>query len=64
MWGCEVIVGKIWSSSQDYYGFRVYCNSDLSDKIFDCLLTVMAKVQSVDRKTFLFDGDVNAHHKE
>ena len=34
-------------------------------KISDCLLTAMNKVQSVDTKTsFLFVGDVNAHHEE
>ena len=32
---------------------------------FYCLLTIIAKVQSVDRKaSFLFVGDVNAHHEE
>ena len=45
--------------------FGVCRNQELSDKIFACLLTVMAKVQSVDRKeSFLFVGDANAHHEE
>ena len=44
--------------------FGVYRNPDLSD-IFDYLLTPMAKVQSDDKKaSFLFVGDVNAHHEE
>ena len=45
--------------------FGVYRNPNLSDKIVDCLLTAIAKVQSVDRKAFfLFVGDLNAHHEE
>ena len=34
--------------------FNVYGNIDLSGKFFDCLVTAMAKVQSVDRKEFFF----------
>ena len=62
---CEVIVVRISSSSQNFRVFGVYRNPDLSDKIVDCLLTVMAKVRFVYRKAFfLFVGDVNAHHNE
>ena len=43
--------------------FGVYRNPDLSAKFFT-LLTAMAKVESVDRKaSFLFVGNVNAHHE-
>ena len=42
----------------------MYRNPDLSNKIFDCLLTARGNVQSVDRMaSFLFVGDVNAHHE-
>ena len=62
---CEVIIVRICSSSNNFYVFIVYRNPDLSDAFFDCLLTGMAKVQSVDRKaSFLVVGDVNAHHEE
>ena len=45
--------------------FAVYRHSDLSDNIFFCLLTAIAKVQFVNRKaSFLIIGDVNAHHEE
>ena len=45
--------------------FGVYWNLDSSDYIFDCLLTAMAKVPFVSRNaSFLFVGDVNAHHSE
>ena len=52
---CEVIVVGICSSSHNFYVFSLYRNADLSDNIFDRLLTAMTKVQSVDRKVpFLF----------
>ena len=61
----EVVVVRICSSSHNSYLFVVYRNLDVSINIFDCLLTAMAKVQSVDRKTsFLFVDNVNAHHEE
>ena len=61
----KYIVPSSFSSSFTFYGFGVYWNPDLLDNIFDCLLTAIAKVQSVDRKAFfLFLGNVNAHHEE
>ena len=43
----------------------VYRNLDLSDTIFDSMLTAMAKVQPVDGKaSFLLLGDVYAQHEE
>ena len=45
--------------------FGVYRKPDLSDKIFYCLSTATAKVQSVNRQeSFLFVCDVNAQHEE
>ena len=62
---CDVIVVRIRRGSHNFYMFGIYRNPDLSDKIFDCLLTAVAKVQSVDIKaSFLFVGDANAHHEE
>ena len=59
------MVVRIPNSSYNFYVFGVYRNPDLWDKIFDCLLTAMAKVQSVNRKaSFLCVSDVNAHHEE
>ena len=47
------------------YVFSLYCNSDLDDRIFDCLLTSMAAVQAEDvRPSFLFVGDLNGHHQK
>ena len=61
---CETIVVRICSSSHSLYVFGVDRNPALSDKIFYCL-TAMAKMQPVDRKaSFMFVGDVNAHHEE
>ena len=43
----------------------LYRNTDLDDRIFDCLLTSMAAVQAEDlRASFLFVGDLNGHHQE
>ena len=60
----EVIVVRICTSSHYLYMFGVYRNPNLSDNIFHYLLTAMAKVQPVDKKAYLFVGDVNAHHDE
>ena len=45
--------------------FSLYCNPDLDDCIYKCLLTVMAAMQAVDvRASFLFMGDLDGHHQE
>ena len=36
---CDVILVRICSISHIFYEFGVYRNSDVSDAIFDCLLT-------------------------
>ena len=47
------------------YVFSLYCNPDLDDWIFDCLLTSMAAVQAEDvHASFPFVGDLNGHHQE
>ena len=50
------------------YNFDVlslYCNPDLDDRIFYCLLTSMAAMQTEDvRASFLFVSDLNGHHQE
>ena len=57
----SVVVVKICSSSNNFYMFGRYRNPALSDKVFDCLLTAVAKVRSFNSKaSFLFVGDVNA----
>ena len=61
----EVIDVRICSSSHNFYVFGVYRNPDLSDKIFYCWFSGIAKVQSVARKaSFLLVSDVNANHEE
>ena len=51
---CEVVDDINCSSSYNFYVFGVYQNSDLSVKIFNCLLTATANEQSVDRKASFF----------
>ena len=53
-------VVRICSSGNHFYVYCVYQNPDLSN-IFLLFVTLMAKVQSVGRKTFLYVFDVNAH---
>ena len=50
---------------QNLYVFSLYRNPDLDDRIFDCLLSSMAAVQTEDiRASFLFVGDLNSLHQE
>ena len=50
---------------QNIYVYSPYCNPDLDDRIFDCLLASISFVQDEDvRASFLFVGDLNGHHQE
>ena len=50
---------------QNFYVFSLYCNPDLDDRIFYCLLTSMAAVQAeYMHASFLIVGDLNGHHQE
>ena len=50
---------------QNLHVSRLYHNPDLDDHMFDCLLTSMAVMQDVDvHASFLFVGELNAHHQE
>ena len=61
----EVMVVRVCSRLVNFYIFGVYRNPNNDDSIYDCLLNAMASIQSVDRKaSFLFVGDLNAHHVE
>ena len=64
-----MVVAKCWLLGfvvrDRTYVFTLYCNPDLDDWIFDCLLTSMAAVQAEDvGASFLFVGDLNGHHQE
>ena len=65
----SVVVTKCWFLGfvvwDRTYVLNFYYNPDLDDRIFDCLLTLMAAVQAEDvYASFLFVGDLNGHHKE
>ena len=50
---------------QNLYVCSLHRNTDLDDRIFDCLLTSMAAVQAEDvHASFLFVGGLNGHHQE
>ena len=54
----------VWCETE-LYMFRLYRNPDLDDRIFYCLLTSMAAVQTEDiRVSFIFVGDLNGHRQE
>lgn len=62
---CESLVIRVCGRLMNFYIFALYRNPDLDDKLYDCLLEAMAKIQSVDSKaSFVFVGDLNAHHSE
>ena len=45
--------------------FSHYLNSELEDRIFDCLIISVAAVQAAYvRASFLFVGDLNGHHQK
>ena len=60
-----MLVFRVCGVRQNLYVFSLYRNPNLDDRIFDCLLTSMAVVQSEDAcASFLFLGDLNGHHQE
>ena len=62
---CEVLVFRVCGVRQNLYVFIFYHNPDIDDRIFYCLLSSMAAVQTEDiRDSFLFVGDLNGHHQE
>ena len=65
-YGCyEMLVFMVCGVRQNLYMFSRYRNPDLDDRIFYCLLALMASVLSEDiRASFPFVGDLNGHHQE
>ena len=57
------MVLRVCGSVRNFYLFSVYRSPSTDDKVVDCLLEAMAKIQSVDVKScFQFVGDFNGHH--
>ena len=62
---CEYMVVRIQGSRQNFYLFGVYRSPSTDDRVFDCLMSAMARVQEADhRAVFCFAGDFNCHHEE
>ena len=62
---CAMLVFRVRGARQNFYMFSLYSNTDLDDRIYDCLLTAMPAVQAADaHASFLFVGDLNGHHQE
>ena len=52
---CEMLVFMVCGVRQNFYVFSLYRNLDVDDRIFDCLLALMAAVQTEDiRASYLF----------
>ena len=61
----EILVFRVRGVWQNLCVFSLYCNPDLDDLVFHCLLTPMAAMQAENvRASFLFVGDLNGHHQE
>ena len=62
---CEMLVFRVCSARQNLYVFGLNRNPDLDDLIFEYLLTSMGALQAEDvLASFLFVGNLNAHHQE
>ena len=62
---CEILVFRVCGARQNFYVFSLYRILDIDDRIYECLLTVMAAVKAVDvHASFLLLGDLNGHHQE
>ena len=62
---CEMLVFTVCGVRQNRYVFSHYCNPDIDERIFYCLLASMAAVQAENvRASFLFVGDLNINHRE
>ena len=60
-----MLVFMVCGVRQNFSVYSLYRNPYLDDRIFDCLLALMAAVQAEDvRASFLFVGDLNGHHQE
>ena len=62
---CKMLVFIVCGVRQNLPVLSIYCNPDLDNWIFDCLLASMAAVQAEDiRASFLFVGNLNGHRQE
>ena len=62
---CEVVVARVCGARSNFYLFFVYRSPNTDDRVYDCLLESMGRIQSEDPKSvFLFAGDFNSHHME
>ena len=61
----ETQVFKVSGKHSNFYIFSLYRNPDLDGSIYDCLIDRIATVQESDRRaSFVFVGDLNAHHRD
>ena len=62
---CEFLVSKLCGDRLNVYLIFVYRSPNTDDRVYDCLLSAMGRIQSTDPKSaFCFLGDFNCHHME
>ena len=62
---CEFMVARVCGQRLNFYIFCVYRSPSTDDRVYDCLLGAMGRIQSADSKSvFQFLGDFNCHHEE
>ena len=60
-----MMVVRICGRRQNFYVFGVYRSPNTDDRVYDCLLSSMARIQTEDSKAvFCFVGDFNCHNAE
>ena len=61
---CEMLVLWVCGAKQNIYELSLYCNTDIYDQIWECLLASTAAVQAEDvRASFLLMSDLNINHQ-
>ena len=61
----ELMVIRVCGARLNTYIFGLYRNPDLDDHLYDCLLSAISEIQLSDKRaSFVFCGDLNAHHSE
>ena len=62
---CEFMVARVCGQRLTFYIFCVYRIPSTDDRVYDCLLGAMGRIQSADSKSvFQFLGDFYCHHVE
>ena len=60
-----MLVYRVCGARWNFCVFHFFCNPDLDDLIYYCLLASLVDILAEDvQASFLFVGDLNYHHQE